>query len=188
MYPAARTFQPDYHEYLMNKMYATNKNVEPWLKTKHKLKWTRSKFSEHIKCDHITSNVAEVWNNWVKDIKDLPIADLADTLRSKFMELYARKRIGEKFEGHIMLPIVVRQLHALSRQLGHLKIKDGGRDEAEVTEVTDSQKIIRHVVNIKNHICTCREWQVSVKSCPHALALVTTCRNPKMEEYLHLTF
>jgi len=149
----------------------------------------RSKFSEHIKCDHITSNVAEVWNNWVKDIKDLPIADLADTLRSKFMELYARRRrIGEKFEGHIMLPIVVRQLHALSRQLGHLKIKDGGRDEAEVTEVTDSQKIIRHVVNIKNHICTCREWQVSVKSCPHTLALVTTCRNPKMEEYLHPYF
>jgi len=80
-----------------------------------KLKWTRIKFSEHIKCDHITSNVAEVWNNWVKDIKDLPIADLADTLRSKFMELYARRRIGEKFECHIMFPIVVRQLHALSR-------------------------------------------------------------------------
>ena len=153
-----------------------------------KLKWTRIKFSEHIKCDHITSNVAEVWNNWVKDIKDLPIADLADTLRSKFMELYARRRIGEKFECHIMLSIVVRQLNALSRQLGHLKIKDGGRDEAEVIEVTDSQKIIRHVVNIKNHICTCRDWQVSRKPCPHALALITTCRNPKMEEYLHLTF
>ena len=74
----------------------------------------------------------------MKDIKDLPIADLADTLRSKFMELYARKRIGEKFEGHVMLPIVVRQLYTMSRQLGHFKIKEGGRDEAEVTEVTDS--------------------------------------------------
>jgi hypothetical protein len=149
----------------------------------------RSKFSEHIKCDHITSNVAKVWNNWVKDIKNLPIADLADTIRSKFMELYARKRrICEKFEGHIMLSIVVRQLYALSRELGHLKIKEGGREEAKVTEVTDSQKIIRHVVNIKNHICTCREWQVSGKSCSHALALIITCRNPKMEEYLHPYF
>ena len=75
----------------------------------------------------------------MKDIKDLPIADLDDTLRSKYMELYAiRRRIGEKFEGHVMLPIVVRQLYAMSRQLGHLKIKEGGRDEAEVTEVTDS--------------------------------------------------
>jgi hypothetical protein len=124
----------------------------------------------------------------MKDIKDLPIADLADTLRSKFMELYARRRIGEKFEGHIMLSIVVRQLYTLSRELGHLKIKGGGREEAEVTEVTDSQKIIRHMVNIKNHICTCREWQLSGKPCPHALALITTCINPKMEEYLHPYF
>ena len=60
MYPAARTFQPEYHEYLMNKMYAVNKNVEPWLKANHKLKWMRSKFSEAIKCDRITNNVVEV--------------------------------------------------------------------------------------------------------------------------------
>ena len=122
----ARTFQPEYHEYLMYKMYAVNKKVEPWLKANQKLKWMRSKFSEAIKCDHITNNVAEVWNNWVKDIKDLPIADLADPLRSKFMELYARRRrIGEKFKEHVMLPIVVRQLYAMSRQLSHLKQRRG---------------------------------------------------------------
>ena len=53
----AMTFQPGYHEYLMNKMYAVNKKVDPWLKANHKLKWMRSKFSEEIKCDHITNNV-----------------------------------------------------------------------------------------------------------------------------------
>ena len=68
--------------------------------------------------------------------------------------------------------------------MGHLNIKEGGRDEAEVTEVTASHKIIRHVVKIKNHVCTCREWQVSGKPCPHALALTTKYRSPKMEEYL----
>jgi hypothetical protein len=30
MYPAARTFQPEYHEYLMNKIYAANKKVKPF--------------------------------------------------------------------------------------------------------------------------------------------------------------
>jgi len=64
--------------------------------------------------------------------------------------------------------------------LGHVNIAEGGREEAKVTEVTASHKIIRHVVNIKNHVCTCREWQVSSKPYPHALALITTCRNPKM--------
>jgi len=53
-----------------------------------------------------------------------------------------------------------------------------------VTEITQSQKIIRHVVNLKNHTCTCREWQVSGKPCQYALALIITYRNPKMEDYL----
>jgi len=157
MYPAARTFQPQYYEYLMAKIYAADARVQPCLQEFHNKKWMRSKFIEEVKCDHITNNVAEVWNMWVKDIKDLPIANLADTLRSKFMELYAKRRkIGEKFGEHVMLPIIVRQLNAMSRQLGHLNIKEGGKDEAEVTEVTPKHKIIRHVVNLKSHECTCR--------------------------------
>jgi hypothetical protein len=55
MYPAARTFQPEYHEYLMNKMYAANKKVKPFLEQHHNLLWMRSKFKEEIKCEHITN-------------------------------------------------------------------------------------------------------------------------------------
>jgi hypothetical protein len=185
MWPATRTFKPEYHEYCMNKIYAASKSVKPYLDKDHYLIWMRSRFSEEIKVDHITNNVAEVWNNWVKEIKDLPIAELADTLRTKFMELFAKRmRIGEKFDGHVMLPIVVRQLQMMSRQLGHLNVKEGGRNKAEVSEVTKNHKVIREVVNLKNHTCTCREWQVSGKPCPHALALIVTNRNPKVEDYL----
>jgi hypothetical protein len=110
----------------MNKIYAASKVVRPYLDKDHYLIWMRSRFLEEIKVDHITNNVAEVWNNWVKEIKDLPIAELVDTLRTKFMELFAkRSRIGEKFDGHVMLPIVVRQLQIMSRQLGHLNVKEG---------------------------------------------------------------
>lgn len=67
------------------------------------------------------------------------------------MELYAKRRkIGEKPEDHVMLPIVVHQLNALSRQLDHLNIREGGKDDVEVTKITSKHKIIRHVVNLKN--------------------------------------
>ncbi|CAO2190652.1 unnamed protein product, partial [Urochloa humidicola] len=62
MYPAARTYQPEYHEYLMNKMYEASNKVKPFLDKHHSLIWMRSKFSEEIKCDHIANNIAEVWN------------------------------------------------------------------------------------------------------------------------------
>jgi hypothetical protein len=76
----------------------------------------------------------------------------------------------------------------MSRQLGHLNVKEGAREEAEVIEVTKNHKVLRYVVNLKNHICDCREWQFSGKPCPHALALIISSRNPKMEDYLHPYF
>ncbi|KAL1554824.1 hypothetical protein AAHA92_15339 [Salvia divinorum] len=102
-------------------------------------------WEEHRECFiHLMKNFfkrfQEVWNNWVKD---LPIAELVDSLRSRFMELYALRRdIGERLEGHATLPIVVRHLNVLSRQLGHLKIKVGGRGEAEVTKITYRYKVL----------------------------------------------
>ena len=74
------------------------------------------------------------------------------------MELYGRRRkIGETFQGHMMLPIVVRQLNVLNRNLGHLKVQEDGWDEAKVTEITTTHKVIRQVVNLKNQTCSCRE-------------------------------
>lgn len=102
--------------------------------------------------------------------------------------LCKKEKIGEKLQRHTMLPIVVCQLNVMSRQLGHLKVQEGGWDEAEVTKITTTHKVIRHVVNLKNHTCSCREWQGSGKPCQHALALIIATRNPKMEDFLHPFF
>jgi hypothetical protein len=50
-----------------------------------------------------------------------------------------------------MHPIVVRQLHATSRRLGYLKVAEGGKDEVQVTEITISHKVIRHMENIDHY-------------------------------------
>jgi hypothetical protein len=36
----------------------------------------------------VTSNVAEVFNNWIKDIKDLPVVELVDKIREMVMVLF----------------------------------------------------------------------------------------------------
>jgi hypothetical protein len=150
----------------MNMIYEAEAGVKKYLKHHHSALWSRSKFSEGIKCDFITNNLAESWNKWVKDVKDLSICELADTLRTKFMELYAKRRkIGERLEG-IMLPAVVQQLNVMTRSLGHLKVDEGNRKTAQVTEVTADREIFRHAPHIGNHTCSCREWQVSRKPYP----------------------
>lgn len=38
------------------------------------------------------------------------------------------------------------------------------------------------------HVCTCREWQLSGKPCPHALSVITAERQPDMEKYVHVAY
>jgi len=185
MYPAARAYDEGRFEHYMAKIFEASPAAKTWLDNNHKLKWMRSKFSEHIKCDYITNNLAEVWNNWVRDIKDLPVADLADTIRKKTLNLFARRSvIGERMQGSI-LPAVIHQLNAELRTLARFKVASNGRNMAEVDECGDDLELVRNVVNLATFECTCRQWQVTGKPCPHALAFITSQRNPSMEQYLH---
>jgi hypothetical protein len=47
--------------------------VKLWFEKHHRMLWYRSGFNLDIKCDYITNNIAEVFNNWIKDQKDLPV-------------------------------------------------------------------------------------------------------------------
>jgi hypothetical protein len=68
----------------------------------------RSGFSPAIKCDYFTNNLAESFNNWIKDYKALPICDLADKYRVLVMILWdKRRRIAQKMSGKI-LPAVTQ--------------------------------------------------------------------------------
>ena len=60
----------------------------------------RYAFNPNIKCDYITSNLAEVFNNWIKDWKDFFVVELADKLREMIMVLWAKRRkISERLMG-----------------------------------------------------------------------------------------
>jgi hypothetical protein len=67
----------------------------------------RSTFDPDIKCDYININLAECFNNWVKDHKDLPVVQLVDKIRELIMFLWEkRRRIGGKLYGTILPTIV----------------------------------------------------------------------------------
>jgi len=71
---------------------AASSSVQQWLDQHHKMLWARSKFSADIKCDYINNNLAECWNAWIKDLKDLPPHCLVDAIREKLVELFEKKK------------------------------------------------------------------------------------------------
>ena len=53
-----------------------------------------------------------------------------------------------------------------------------------MTEIYKDEAVRRHVVYLPQHVCTCREWQLTGKPCSHALAVITTMRQPNMDQYV----
>ena len=115
MYPAARAYRVEVFQYFFKFVREASDQVMEWLDNHHKLLWMRSAFNPEIKCDYITNNLAECFNNWIKDWKDLPVVELADKIREMLMVLWSKRRqIGQKLNGRI-LPTVIRQLKMRTR-------------------------------------------------------------------------
>jgi len=188
MWPAARACTVEKFNKLMDKVIEAYPGVVPWLKEHHSLLWARSGFKEEIKCDFINNNLAESWNAWIQAHKDLPLDILADAIRHKTMVLFEKRRkISKALKGFI-LPAIIHQLNAASKGLNHLKATKGGPNQAEVIVMYNDEVVKRHVVYLDQHECTCREWQVSGKPYPHALAVITAERQPNMEQYVDVAY
>jgi hypothetical protein len=87
MYPVARVYRKVVHEHHMA-IPRCNLDVCYFLDEYHSLLWYRSGFNPAIRYDYVTNNMAELFNNWIKDIKDMHVCELADKLREKIMELF----------------------------------------------------------------------------------------------------
>ena len=192
IWPAARAYSPHRFKYFFDKVLAASPSVTNWLKQHHKLLWARSKFSADIKCDYINNNLAECWNAWIKDLKDLPPHCFVDAIREKLAELFEKRRRISRALPPGILPAIIHQLNAASKGLGNLKVTKGHPDQSEVTEIYKDEEVRRHIVYLNQLVnqlaCTCREWQVTGKSCPHALAVITTTRQPNMHQFVHNYF
>lgn len=67
MYPAVETYKKDKFQYHMTQMFSGRNDVFKYLDEHHSPKWMRCDFNQEIKCDYITNNLAECFNNWIRE-------------------------------------------------------------------------------------------------------------------------
>lgn len=182
LWPAARAYSKRTHDYHLNKVIVSDPGFEDWLKAYHSLLWYRSGFNTAIKCDHINNNLAESFNNKVRELKVLPVHDMVDQIRIMIMRLWElRRRIADVLQGD-KLPAVVQQVVNRSRNLAHLVVEKSSLWGAEVRDTNTGR---RHVVNTDLHECTCLEWQHTGKPCEHAILFLASKPKVNMHPYLH---
>jgi len=79
-----------------------------------------------------------------------------------------RQRIAAtQYVGHLMLPSLIKSLHAKARELRMKCIRRGM--EAEVTYIDWEGREWRYPLSLVEKTCTCRQLQLRGKPCIHAL-------------------
>ncbi|KAK4846238.1 hypothetical protein QYF36_014750 [Acer negundo] len=138
-----------------------------WLLKEPCKKWARHAFDCDIKSDHITNNMSECFNNWIKDERDKPILTLLEHLRRKVMVRFSDKRDElEKLQDSIT-PYARQTLTRNEKRGRKLQVYHGMGDWYE----TINKKGRKMLVNIDEVTCDCRMWQISGLSCKHVFAV-----------------
>jgi hypothetical protein len=184
LYPAARSYTVDRFKWQLQKIAEHCPEAITWLDQNHKRIWYRSGFAEDCKCDYLTNNISDSFNNQIKGLRGLLPHELCDGLRVLIMEKMASRRdIGRQLDGGI-LPSVMMELNKASNELKVVQISRGDVDFAEVTLIDADNVTRRHTVDLENHKCSCRKWQLTGKPCNHALAWICANRG-KIADYVH---
>lgn len=145
-----------------------------------KMLWTRSQFSSTCKVDYVTNNLAESFNNWIKQYKSMNLDGLMDKIRQVLMVKWnQRRKVAMKLEGSI-LPHIIQKLNERSRDLD-MDVLECSSEVGEVSVLSD----FRCVVNLQGRTCTCRKWQVCGIPCVHAIAFITSLTNVPLENYVY---
>ncbi|KAK3212657.1 hypothetical protein Dsin_017363 [Dipteronia sinensis] len=61
------------------------KNAANWLMLEPVEKWARHAFESSLKADHVSNNMSECFNSWVREDRDKPILQLLENFRRKIM-------------------------------------------------------------------------------------------------------
>ncbi|XP_020270552.1 uncharacterized protein LOC109845694 [Asparagus officinalis] len=127
--------------------------------------WANSVFPG-IRYGHITSNVAESFNSWIRVARTLPICDMMDHIRVQIMErMNTRREMATKWNSYLC-PEAEKILQENVTKGSTLEVS---HSTAEIFEVS-SQKSVQ--VDLEHKTCTCRVWDILRIPCKHACVAI----------------
>ncbi|XP_043705403.1 uncharacterized protein LOC122655261 [Telopea speciosissima] len=164
----------------MNFIRELNNEAYQWLIKNPLTMWARHAFDDRAKSDHVTNNLSESFNQWIADLRHMPILTLVDQLRVKMMKrLYRMYEKGCGYDIHdIVTTNVKRKLDMVQEKARECIVHSSSPHTFEVQDMFQG----RFMVNLIAHTCTYRIWNSIGLPCKHAVAAITFTKE-KIEQY-----
>jgi len=87
----------------MEKMKTLDSKAHAWLEQMPPNTWVKAYFSCFPKCDILLNNSCEVFNNYIREARELPILSMVDKIKGQLMvRFYSKqKELSEKWTSHV---------------------------------------------------------------------------------------
>ncbi|KAL6565840.1 hypothetical protein OROHE_004895 [Orobanche hederae] len=145
--------------------------------------WCKASFYADSKCDVVDNNMCETFNGWILGARTKPIISMVDEIRKQVMKRnVAKQKSVEAWKGNVS-PKAMEKV-GKNELLSHdWSIDWNGEDAYEVTYVLNSAK--RHIVDLSQRCCSCREWDLIGIPCPHAIACIQVAKREVSDYVSH---
>ncbi|XP_058726957.1 uncharacterized protein LOC131598362 [Vicia villosa] len=144
--------------------------------------WSKSDFKVTNKCDTLLNNMSEAFNSVILESRTKPLVTMLEEIRTYFMERWAKNRMRfENLPDDAVLPNIRKQVEKTSTYTNSWIVRMSDEHIFEVKHVQDPADMF--TVNLKDHICSCRRWELSGLPCVHALSCMKS-RNFRFEDFI----
>ncbi|XP_074265545.1 uncharacterized protein LOC141587984 [Silene latifolia] len=142
--------------------------------------WSKHHFEREVVCDHNTSNFVESFNALINELREKPVLQLMEGIRTDFMQKHSERReVAEKLGRHDLTPYAQSILDSNASDIRFCVVINAGHGELEVSEGTQP-----FPVDLTKHTCLCGYWQVTGIPCKYACRAIYYLKgDPK--RYVH---
>ncbi|XP_058766723.1 uncharacterized protein LOC131640331 [Vicia villosa] len=179
LWSAARATTIPSWERAMLKMKTMNTSGWNDMKDTPAQHWSRSHFRTYSKCDLQVNNMCEAFNRAILEYRDKPIITLLEGIKHYLTKrITTQKELMNNYTSDIC-PRIQLVLEKNKKHAEHWTPTWSGDDDLAIYGVTNGNET--YVVNLKEHTCACRKWQLTGIPCSHAITCIwQTKRNPEV--------
>ncbi|KAK9287744.1 hypothetical protein L1049_016184 [Liquidambar formosana] len=138
-----------------------------WIQKNKPEHWANA-FFKGARYNHVKSNVADSFYNWVSEFPALPIVEVIETTRRKMMELIYKCRVEADEWSSRLTPAAEEKLQTIISKSRSVEVLFS---PGSTYKVRDTLRVI-NVVSLDDWDCSCREWQITGLPCLHAVAVI----------------
>lgn len=186
---AAHAVRIDAFKMYLEQIKRVSSNAYEWVLQSEPEHWTNALFKGE-RYNHVTINVVELYTNWIEEVRELPIIQKVEMLRSKMMELSNSRRMNSSRWTLRLTPSKEEKLLEETMKAHGLKVLFSSDTLFEVHD--DSI----NVVDIDKGECSCLGWKATGLPCRHAISVFHStgknvydyCSRYFTVDYFHLTY